>query len=604
LIKPMKKIPESVYTKIADELSPLEGAARSLRVAELAHYYGASVKTINRIARIYGLRVRRTRRDAGVTVCPADIIDKVASRLLIGKSLNKKFTNPIKNAMRMVEAEGVEIPVGYAEMCRLLKAKDYSKEDLAAQRTTRVMLSKYPNHVWQFDVSNCLQWHLKHKTGMYDMWDWELKFYKNKGIEQAKKYKRVLRRYVAIDHCSGAFYFEYFYAPGERAEDGAEFFFNAFSSKAPLLENSLGLMQSDYQLNGVPEMLVSDKGSILRSAPMANLMRNLGVEVNLHAAGAPWAKGMVEGTMNIIGTGFEPILKYKRPKSLEELNAWALAWCVERNCETQFRGAAEPRQSLWFKGIAGHLRNCPPYDIYTSLQHYDEETREVDGSGHLSYRGIKYYVHHPDAPLRTATVLLNAYDYPKIIVKCLWDGTVVDGTPTERDEYNRLVTPANVTFGEYKGIADNKRVTARKHLEKVAGETTGVEWKGNESKRQAVAPSSPDTPLPGFIAQAMQAAESDIPRIPIAGEDITPADIYKPAVRELPIDIIRITPKPQAERYIPVDDILRQYREEVGRVTPALRQAAESKYPLGVPARLTLNEVIDTITGGSEDAYA
>jgi hypothetical protein len=42
---------------------------------------------------------------------------------------------------------------------------------------------------------------------------------------------------------------------------------------------------------------------------MVNLMRNLGVEVNLHVARVPWAKGSVEGVMNIIGTGFEPVLE-------------------------------------------------------------------------------------------------------------------------------------------------------------------------------------------------------------------------------------------------------------------------------------------------------
>lgn len=71
--------------------------------------------------------------------------------------------------------------------------------------------------------------------------------YPNKVLEEARKrnMKPKLLRYVMIDHKSRIFYFQYFYTSGERAENGAEFFYNAWANKRPLIEKTIGIADYD-----------------------------------------------------------------------------------------------------------------------------------------------------------------------------------------------------------------------------------------------------------------------------------------------------------------------------------------------------------------------
>ena len=120
-----------------------------------------------------------------------------------------------------------------------------------------------------------------------------------------------LLRQFKITHKSRACYFQYFYTSGERAENGAEFFYNAGADKRPLIEKALGIADYDgmYQFSGIPKIIYTDGGPIFKDTAIKNLMKNLGIEVLIHKTHNPRAKGMVERHMKFIGDNFESSLR-------------------------------------------------------------------------------------------------------------------------------------------------------------------------------------------------------------------------------------------------------------------------------------------------------
>ena len=118
-----------------------------------------------------------------------------------------------------------------------LREENISAKDLLKPSPHQRLLSDHPNHVWQFDVTNCLQYFLDSKKGLGER-DTEMTMYKNKIVKTAKAIKKELLRYAVVDHCSGAFFFLYYYASGERAVDGGNFLFHAMRPKDELIKNT------------------------------------------------------------------------------------------------------------------------------------------------------------------------------------------------------------------------------------------------------------------------------------------------------------------------------------------------------------------------------
>ncbi len=568
---------------ILNETNTLEGRELSNRIDQLAEFYGVARQSIWRLLNKAGVRKRSIRVDKGETKVTDDILNEIATRVNISKRLNGDFTNSVKKAVADMIESGINIPVGYARICTLLQMRNLDKKSLSTPTPHKQLISLYPNHVWQFDITNCLQWHLKNKGGLTER-DFERLFYKNKVVKEAKKIREELLRFVIVDHCSGSFFFWYYYTSGERTEDGADFFYKAFEDKKSLILKTLDVeYKGKYQMYGVPNILYSDKGSILRSKVMQNLFEALDVKIELHQAGNPRAKGMVEGLMRIIGNDFESNLKRMKVDNLEMLNKVALDWCINFNCNKVFRNNKR-RADLWLNIKEKELRVIPNEILFKTLQHKPAVTRKADGNRRISYDGRIYQCPDINAAKQSVIVKANAYEYPSIDIH--YDGKVWTCAPLSIDKYGRYITDDAVTFGDYKSMPLTKLEKNKKELEKIAYEKWGVEYKGSKDKRQSVAPANVNK-------YEVKTTQDNITAIRKKGVETVTPNIHLPLTKEQ--KKYEVVPSTDDYRLIPIHDILRQYVAEYGRITPMINSKIKSLYPNGVPTSITLTDIHNMI---------
>ena len=457
----------------------------------LAFKLGVSYKRMQSIALDAGFRRRQERSNKGETSCPTDVIDLIAARVRISIKKGAKdafdINTTIKKEYETLIEEGVNIPVSYERICTLLRNMQLDRKSLTTATPFVRLDSLHVNHVHLFDITNCLQWHLEKGHGMNeeDISKW---LYPNKVLEEARKrdMKPKLLRYVMIDHKSRAFYFQYFYTSGERAENGAEFFYNAWADKRPLIEKTLGIADYDgmYQFSGIPKIIYTDGGPIFKDTAIKNLMAALGVEVLIHKTHNPRAKGMVERHMKIIGDNFESRLRRVKIETLEELNQFALDWCIEFNNTKLVSKTKYTRSQMWRHIKADELTTLPPYDVYKALISKDEITRTLNGNGEFTYGGQDYRCDDVNFAGKKCVVQITAKDYPVLILH--FNGYVEKAYPFVRDEYGRPVLSDTGIIGEkFASHAKTNAEIMKEHIEQVAERVDGVTFTGNNDKRIA-----------------------------------------------------------------------------------------------------------------------
>lgn len=570
-------------------------------VKELSHELNLSVASIWRKANKAGFRVRKERADKNATVISEDVINYIASRVLISRRRNKQFTNSIKKAYEDYEKEHGKIAAGYERVCAILRQRGLDKVSLNLPAPALKLESLQPNHVHLFDVTNCLQWHFKNKGGLSER-DVEKIFYQNKVVKEAKKIKQELLRFVLIDHKSGAFFFWYYYSSGEKASDGLDFFSRAWGDKKELVKNTLGISDYNgkYQFQGLPKILYSDKGSILKNKAMLNMMQSLGVQVETHEAGNPRAKGAVEGLMRIIGYDFESDLKTKNIQGLEALNAFALNWCIERNLKPDFRGGNIPRIDFWRKIKDDELTLSPDYEMFKKLYHKPEVTRVCTVQGIINFEGRKYHCSDTNAYGKTVLIKVNALEYPAIDIH--FNGYVYKSEPLEVDEYNNLILPNMATFGSFNALKKTELQHKKEELEQFATEKWGVEYKGKKDKKIALP--SDNTPK-----AEIEVKQDNIAYLPKAGKQAEVKDSSEP-VTTAPVEthIIHnyayVTQSDSEESkkeelkkpvLIPLMQAIDLVTSEYGKISPLMNKNLKTLYPEGVPAELTATDIYNAI---------
>jgi transposase InsO family protein len=172
------------------------------------------------------------------------------------------------------------------------------------------MQSLHPNHVWQLDVSTCVLFYLS--NGGMEICE-EAAFNKNKPHNYERVSQLRVQRYLVVDHCVGAFYLQYL-AGHESAQNLLDFLIPAFHPRA------------GRPFYGVPKILMVDPGSAQASQVFRSLARALDIEVKVHKAKNPRAKGGVETMHNHIEHQFEGRLHGQRVQGFEQLNALADLW--------------------------------------------------------------------------------------------------------------------------------------------------------------------------------------------------------------------------------------------------------------------------------------
>lgn len=583
----------TILDHVETSLRGLSAAAATEKIKALATHYGVTPATIHRYAAMRGIRFRAERKDKGDSAAPRETLTRASMLLLTSRRVSNEIPLPACDAKMILEDSGLETGgVSTSWFLSRMRQEKISAKDLLKPSPHVRLLSKHPNHVWQFDVTNCLQYFLDTK-GLGER-DTEMTMYKNKIVKTAKAIKKELLRYAVVDHCSGAFFFHYFYASGERASDGSEFLFRAMRPKDEIIKKTWngesGAKLGKYRMHGVPMMLVADRGSILTAKANQALMDALRVEVSLHMPGNPRAKGAIEGLMKYINR-FEARLKYQRPADLDELNRWALDWCIYVNGVPLMRGIA-PRSVLWSYITAEQLRLCPEESLYRLLIKEPTISRTADGSRIISVDGCNYQV--PDPQLRAGdkvSVVRHPYEYPKI--EAHFNGHVWLCDPIPVDQYGRLTN--GVPYGEYKSPKHTETMRAKTEMEKQA-EELGVTWKGTGDKRMAVAPPVGHvSPLAVFGHQA-----DKVGNVEFIERKGTPLDVKEPeAPANAPIraDAVEV-PRSLAARRISITEFLKQLRAEIGVVAPAMNADLRARYEQGIDVK-EAEEVMRAIVDGT-----
>lgn len=578
--------------EIYNALMNLSDDERTNEVKRLAKYYNCSISTIWRKANKAGIRVRKERSNKGETAVDEWILEHAAALINKSRRKNDKFTFDIKEIYKhMQEDLGIVIDVSYPRFCELLRERGLTVSEFKKATPHVQVISEHPNQLHQFDVSICLQWYFDDKKGeLEEDTNYKRKYYANKieqTVEQELRGKKKLHRYVLVDHTSGAFFFWYYYALGENSIDGADFLFKAWSSKKELVSNiTKEEYNGIYQFQGLPKILYTDQGAILKRKALKNLMESLNIQVKFHQSGNPRAKGMVEGLMNIIEKGFESRLKIYGIKNVDELNAYALKWCVERNLLKGFRGAKVSRIELWRKIKPEQFIKCPAYDIWAALIQEDPVKRKVDGNGNISYMNKTYTITDTNVFYKEVTVKPHAFIKDSINVH--YDGLVFTLEANQKDEFNRTISKNAVKVGENKALKETATQKFDKKSEEILSNIYGVDFHGNGNKRTMRPPTAPkeetvlETDNIAYITPAGSDAQVN-PTAPITKEK----------------QVMKNTKK-QEERYIKLSELIRMYNTEHGRITVEQREVLEQAYPKGVPASITVDDIYNMLNKSAD----
>lgn len=576
-----------VEKEIYNALINLSDNERTVEVKRLAKYYNCSISTIWRKANKAGIRARAERSDKGETAVDEWILEHAAALINKSRRKNDKFTFDVKEIYRHMKEElGIVIDVSYSRFCELLRMRGWTVDEFKKPTPHVQVISEHPNQLHQFDVSICLQWYFDDKKGeLEEDTNYKRKYYANKieqTVEQELRGKKKLHRYVLVDHCSGAFFFWYYYALGENSIDGADFLFKAWSSKKELVST---ITNSDYngiyQFQGLPKILYTDQGAILRTKALKNLLESLNVQLEFHESGNPRAKGMVEGLMNIIEKGFESRLKIYGIKNIDELNAYALKWCVERNLLKDFRGAKESRIEHWRKIKPEQFIKCPPYDIWAALIQEDAITRKVDGNGNISYMNKTYTV--TDTNLIYKEVVVKPHAFIKDSINVHYNGLVFTLQANIKDEFNRTISANAVKVGDNKALKETAVQKFDKKSEEILSNTYGVDFHGKGNKRSMRPPTKPkdETVLATDNIAYLQPAGTDAQVNPTA-----PITAEKRTVKQS---------KQTEERYIKLSELIRMYNAEHGRITVDEKEKLVALYLKGVPASVTIDDIYNML---------
>ncbi|MCK9195467.1 MAG: hypothetical protein M0P16_00620 [Syntrophales bacterium] len=587
-------VSEVILNHVQTSLRGRKGGEYSQKVKDLAKHYGVQPTSVNRWAAMVGEGRRKERATKGTSRASAEMLKEASALMLSSRRTSNEIPLPACDAKMILDDSGIETGgVSTSWFLSRLRQERISAKDLLKPSPHQRLLSAHPNHVWQFDVTNCLQYFLDTKKGLGER-DTEMTLYKNKLVKTAKTIKKELLRYAVVDHCSGAFFFQYFYASGERAADGSAFLFTAMRPKDELIKRTWngqsGTKLGKYRLHGVPFMLIADRGSIMTAKANQALFDALRIDLQLHMPGNPRAKGAIEGLMHYINR-FEGRLKFQRPADLDELNRWALDWCIWANAVPKMRDVA-PRSVLWSYITAEQLRLCPDESLYRLLIKEPTIPRTADGSRIIQVDNRFYQIEDPQAAGQKVNVVRHPYEYPNIEVH--FNGFVWLCKPIPEDEYGRLTN--GVPYGTYKGIKHTATQKAKTEMEKTA-ETWGLKWKGTGDKRMAEAPPVGfESPLRIMGHQADKVGNLEFIERKGTPLDVKHADL--PENAPLTVDAAAAVPRGIAARRISFVELLKLLRAEIGVITPELNRELRERYETGIEIK-EAEEVIQSIQAGT-----
>lgn len=506
---------------------------------------GKSAQTLYRIAARHGYESgRRQRVDKGRTVLTDHQLDLIFAMIQQSGRDRKGAIMPVEKALIDAERNGLIEPgiISPARLQALLREKKTNARALQAPEPHIPMRSLYPNHVHQVDASVCIQYYLKPGAPLQilarDL------FYKNK-FENYARIKRKIIRWVLTDHYSGTIFVKYYQSEGERADDLFDFLCSAWEFKHEKLP-----------FRGVCDILMMDPGAANKSALVVNWLSLLGVRVPPGNPHTPTRNGSVEKGQDIVERWFESGLRFNPASTIEELNAWALDWCIWYNGERIHTRHGMTRTQCWLRIGQENLRELPDRELLQALFARPEEERTVSSRYSISFRpaGARYarneysLRHIPDlAPGDKVLVVMRPFDWPAIGVK--HQGAEYAASPILTDDAGFNLDAA-VIDREFKSLPETPVQQAAKRAENLAY--------GDDRKKGAV-PFS-DLTVMGGMADRI-------------GHDFIPR-------RGTPITVDR---EGLSERHIPIAELMKSLISVGGPLSPAMNRLLREAYGKSIP---------------------
>ncbi len=356
---------------IGDLRAAPSASSRRAVVQRLALMFERSEQTVYSWLKMLGWESgRATRSDKGRGILTPE--DLASAAAMAAKARNKRGQANLPGAEihRVAQEQGHAVgKVSYGHLLRQMNKAGLGKRQMHAPDAAISRVPTHPNQVWFFDISIAIQWYLREKeTGKkFDQYsDGAARFYEGKRANLAA-INRVLHRFAIVDAYSGAYFVQYRYTPGERAEDVIDFWYEAMA-----LKTTHELAQA-MPFRGLPEYLVMDQGSANKSGIVQSLLRELGIKAEYHAPGNAKASGVVETRHNHWQRTFEGRLRLSTPVAeLGEINGLAARFCANANSErvhSRTLRAAQQRtpMQLWATITAEQLREAPTREVFFQL---------------------------------------------------------------------------------------------------------------------------------------------------------------------------------------------------------------------------------------------
>lgn len=265
-----------------------------------------------------------------------------------------------------------------------LRKKNLHPAQLMAGNPAVEMASKHPNHIHFVDASICVQWDLRNNKKMVER-DMQKSFYKNKP-GYWKKVKKVLIRWLLVDHTSSAFYVDYTYAGGENTADLLDFLLTGWGQKN---------YSAKYPFHGVPFMLGLDPGAANSSHELKTMARKLDIELYVHAPGNSRASGAVETMHAFWERRFENELLLKLAEDLDDLRARAHDRMIYLNAMKEHSRYGTTRNAKWMEITKEQLRILPPAEHCRRLATSIPDTRVPNEKLQISVDNRDYQLKAP-----------------------------------------------------------------------------------------------------------------------------------------------------------------------------------------------------------------
>lgn len=428
------EIRKELLEELARSVDGADRGDRSLLVRQAAERFGVSTSRLYRLLRGHRARPGDVRRpeqrklDAGAAA-------EMARLLLKTKNKRGRVQMSTVDAIEIARLNGIipaDLEVSPDTVRRTLSDHRLDRRALEAPEPGITRRSLHPNHVHLVDFTPALQWYLKTDGSVGTLPPHMVP----RKPDPKRAGKPHLWRYLLVDHCSGAFYVRYYYAPGENAADLMDFMWRSWTPKE----------HDAYPFHGVPLMVLADQGAPFKATGVRNLLKTLECDLELHGAGNAKASGSVEKAHHSWQVRFDSRLALQPARSLEELNERALEVCIACNAREPHTRTGDPRMATWTRIEDGQLRVPPAWEVFRRLATREPETRRVDNRLQIAWKTVQYQLEGPVVPQERVSVVEHPYADGELRV---WTerGEDLVVTPLQRDEWGFLVGKRSVVIG-------------------------------------------------------------------------------------------------------------------------------------------------------------